>query len=171
MLHYYRWVRLRSFNFQHLQLTVVALLYRLRPKMLLLFRLAMVDFVLWPNTHGAISCCCSNLTGQTSCWPIRTSALTTRASEWKWSRHSRKTGPHTLRASLTILLAVLQWVVLILSLRCRSMIGILIHMAGVYATYLQETLLTLARTCYFPILERTWGGGCNPPMPFRPKLR
>ena len=22
--------------------------------------------------------------------------------------------------------------------------------------------LLLARTCYFPILERTWGGGCNP---------
>ena len=28
--------------------------------------------------------------------------------------------------------------------------------------------LTLARTCYFPILERTWGGGVQPPMPFRP---
>ena len=26
--------------------------------------------------------------------------------------------------------------------------------------------LTLARTCYFPILERTWG--VQPPMPFRP---
>ena len=32
----------------------------------------------------------------------------------------------------------------------------------------KQVLLTLARTCYFSILERTWGGGCNPPMSFRP---
>ena len=31
--------------------------------------------------------------------------------------------------------------------------------------------LTLARTCYFPILERTWGGGgCNPPHAISPLI-
>ena len=30
--------------------------------------------------------------------------------------------------------------------------------------------LTLARTFYFPILERTWGDGCNPPFHFAPNL-
>ena len=32
-------------------------------------------------------------------------------------------------------------------------------------------MLTLARTCYFAILERTWGGGwggCHPPRRFAP---
>ena len=28
--------------------------------------------------------------------------------------------------------------------------------------------LTLARTCYFPILERTWGGGATPACHFAP---
>ena len=34
--------------------------------------------------------------------------------------------------------------------------------------WISPATLTLARTCYFAILERTWGGGCHPPAPFRP---
>ena len=30
--------------------------------------------------------------------------------------------------------------------------------------------LTLARTCYFPILERTWEGGCNHPHAISPLI-
>ena len=37
----------------------------------------------------------------------------------------------------------------------------------ILGTIIIVALLTLARACYFPILERTWGGVATP-MPFRP---
>ena len=36
-------------------------------------------------------------------------------------------------------------------------------------SFLTGVWLTLARTCYFAILERTWGGGCHPPRRFAPE--
>ena len=41
----------------------------------------------------------------------------------------------------------------------------ILNMIGVSLSYLQE--LTLARTSYFAILDRTWGGG-QPPGSFAP---
>ena len=37
-------------------------------------------------------------------------------------------------------------------------------------TLISVWLLTLARTCYFSILERTWGGGLQPPHAISPLI-